>query len=178
MPQPELIRADPRADRDALIALNIEYLSWVFGQIEAEFGVPADAVVGMPVAQYVPGVIDKVCGDAPPKGIFYLVRVDGQLAGMGGLRCLPNGAAEIKRIFIRPALRGMKLGELVLARLLADAASFGYQAAYLDSGPFMQSAQRLYQAHGFVDCPPYDGVEVPAAVHAQWRFMRKALAQV
>ncbi len=175
MPDPEFVRADPLANRAELTALNVEYLSWVFSGIETAFGIAADAVVGMPAAQYVPGVIDKVCGEAPPRGIFYLLRVDGQLAGMGGLRRLPNGEAEIKRIFIRPAFRGMQLGERMLVRLLADAASFGYRAACLDSGPFMQSAQRLYAAQGFVDCAPYDGVEVPAALHERWRFMRRPL---
>lgn len=171
----ELIRADPAADRADLIALNVEYLSWVFAGIETLCGVPADAVVGMPAADYVPTVIDKVCGDPPPRGIFYLIRVDGQLAGMGGLRYLRDGAAEIKRIFIRPGFRGMKLGELALERLLLDAAAFGYGAAYLDTAPFMTAAQRIYAQHGFVDCPAYQGVEVPSEFHSQWRFMRKPL---
>lgn len=62
MQQPEFVCADPVADRAELIALNVEYLSWVFGEIETMFGVAADAIVGMPAREYVPTVIDKVCG--------------------------------------------------------------------------------------------------------------------
>jgi ribosomal protein S18 acetylase RimI-like enzyme len=39
---------------------------------------------------------------------------------MGGLRGL-GAAAEIKRIYLRPAFRGRGLGEAMLDRLLADA---------------------------------------------------------
>lgn len=175
MPQPEFIRADPVADRAGLIELNVEYLSWVFGEVEKSFGVPVDEVAGMPVIEYVPTVIDKICGSPPPQGIFYLIRVNGQLAGMGGLRRLWHEAAEIKRIYVRPAFRGMKLGETILKRLLSDATAFGYKAAYLDSGLFMTSAHRLYAAHGFVDCHAYAGVEVSSTFHGRWRFMQRPL---
>jgi len=168
-------RADPRTDRADLIQLNVEYLSWVFGEVEKSFGVPADAVVGMPVRDYVPTVIDKLCGAPPPKGIFYLIRVNGRLAAMGGLRYLSEHAAEIKRVYVRPDFRGMKLGEQILERLLSDAAAFGYQAVCLDTGMFMTAAHRLYESHGFVDCPAYEDVEVPSTFHAHWRFMKRTL---
>lgn len=171
----ELTRADPLLDRADLIQLNIEYLSWVFGEVEKTFGVPAGDVVGMPVDEYVPTIIDKVCGAPPPEGIFYLIRADGRLAGMGGLRCLSPGAAEIKRIYVRPEFRGMKLGQQMLERLLSDATSFGYRAVYLDTGLFMKSAHRLYEDYGFLDCTAYEGVEVPSVFHCQWRFMRRLL---
>ena len=171
----EFIAANVQLHRKQLIELNVEYLSWVFERIEAFFAIPADEVVGMPAADYVPTVIDKVCGDPPPKGIFYLVTVDGALAGMGGLRALGANTAEIKRIYFRPAFRGMQLGERMLQRLLADAKSFGYERACLDTGPFMTSAHRLYEAQGFSDCSAYDGAEVPAEFHARWRFMERGL---
>jgi len=56
----------------------------------------------MPAYEYVPKVIDKVCGSRPPKGIFYLVKVDGELAGMGGIRYVRENVCEIKRIYFRP----------------------------------------------------------------------------
>jgi GNAT superfamily N-acetyltransferase len=175
MPRLEFITADISIHRSALIALNIEYLSWVFKGIEQLFGVEANAIVGMPASEYVPTVIDKVCGDAPPKGVFYLLKIDGKLAGMGGLRFLGTGVAELKRIYIRPEYRGLKLGEQTLARLLSDARAFGYQSICLDSALFMQAAHRLYEKAGFTDCPPYAGSEVPSEFQARWRFMELAL---
>lgn len=172
----EFIVANALTDRDELIQLNVEYLAWVFNGIEEHFGVPADEVVGMPASDYVPTVIDKVCGDPPPKGVFYLLNVDGSLAGMGGLRFVTAGVAEIKRIYVRPAYRGMRLGNLLLQRVMSDATAFGYEKLCLDSGPFMKSAQRIYETAGFKDCDAYDGAEVPAEFRARWRFMERDLS--
>jgi GNAT superfamily N-acetyltransferase len=175
MTAPEFIIASITAHRDELIELNIEYVSWAMSEIKREFGVSAEDIVGMSASEYVHSVIDKVCGDPPPVGMFYLVRVGSQLAGMGGLRCLRPGVAEIKRIYIRPEFRGLSLGGLILERLLEYAKSFGYQRVCLESGPFMKSAHRLYERNGFTDCPIYEGVEVPPAFHGRWRFMERKL---
>jgi hypothetical protein len=45
----------------------------------------------------------------------------------------------------------------------------------LDSGPFMTSAHRLYEAEGFRDRPIYEGVEVTSELHHNWRFMEFSL---
>lgn len=175
MPHTVLTVASVATHRDALTELFVEYLTWVFAGVEAHLGVPADQINGMSVAQYVPTVIDKLCGNTPPEGVFYLIQVDGQWAGMGGLRRLQAGAAEFKRIYCRPAWRGMGLGERLLQRLLTDAQAFGYQRVYLDTAPFMAAALRLYQANGFADCAAYEGVEIPAELHSRWRFLVRAL---
>lgn len=169
--------ATPQANRDALLALNIEYMSWVAAGIEQSFGLTSQALLGMALPDYVASVIDKVCGEPPPRGAFYLVQVDGELTAMGGLRPLGDSVCEVKRIYVRPAFRGLQLGATILQRLLDDARAFGYQRVCLDSAPFMQSAHRVYAAHGFVDCAPYAGAEVPAVLHAGWRFMERALRQ-
>ncbi|MFY8043113.1 MAG: GNAT family N-acetyltransferase [Rhodoferax sp.] len=175
MPNHEFIAANIESHKDELILLNVEYISWVFEGIETLFGVPADQIVGMPANEYVPSVIEKVCGDPPPKGVFYLVKVDDKLAGMGGLRFLRSGVAEIKRIYFRPEFRGMQLGERMLGRLLADAKAFGYQTVCLDTALFMKSAHRIYETNGFSDCSAYEGTEVPSEFHTRWRFMERAL---
>lgn len=134
MQKREFVPADPVAHRSELIELNVEYLAWVFGEVEKSFGVPADQVVGMPVNEYVPTVIDKLCGDPAPVVCFYLVLLGGQVAGMGSLRRLRDDVFEIKRIHVRPKFRGLQLGDQLLARLLADAVNCGYPAVLLDSG--------------------------------------------
>nr|WP_295768970.1 GNAT family N-acetyltransferase [Rhodoferax sp.] len=169
--------ASPIAHRDAILRINIEYMAWVTAGIEKSFGLTSQALLGMDVAEYVAGVMDKVCGELPPRGAFYLVYVDGDLAGMGGLRPLGEGVGEIKRIYVRPTFRGMNLGQSILHRLLTDAHTFGYLHVCLDSAPFMQSAQRIYVAAGFVDRGPYEGLEVPELLHPGWRFMERIAAQ-
>ena len=175
MPSPRFRLAQPLADRAALLDINIEYVAWVFAEYESLLGIPPRDILGMEVADYVPTVIDKVCGDAPPRGVFYLAEDDaGQALAMGGLRHSSDGVAELKRVYVRPAGRGQRLGEAMVQRLLADARAFGYATVRLDTTPFMKSAQRLYESLGFVDCAPYP-VEMPEAFRASLRFMALAL---
>lgn len=175
MAQPRFIVADIRQHRAELLELNVEYVSWVFAQVDQHFGVRCAEVVGMPAAAYVDSVIDKICDRQPPEGIFYLVEAGGHLAGMGGLRALDDRLAEVKRIYVRPAFRGQRLGESILARVLADADAYGYTRMCLESGPFMTSAHRIYEGAGFVDRDPYMEAEVPVEFHAGWKFMEKRL---
>jgi len=155
--------------------LNLEYVSWVIAEFDREFGVSVESIVGMSARDYVAAVTDKVCGASPPVGVFYLVKIEGNLAGMGGLRCVQEGLAEIKRIYVRPQFRGIKLGERILVRLLEDAKNFGYPRICLESGPFMKFAHRLYEQHGFTDGPVYEGAEVPEQFYDRWRFMQRSL---
>ncbi len=176
MSSPAFRIADPFADRAALIALNIEYVTWVFAEIEKMSGLAARDILGAEVADYVPGVIDKVCGDVPPHGEFLLVELDGQPVAMGGLRRSADGVAELKRVYVRPAGRGRRLGEAIARRLVDDARAFGYRSVRLDTLPFMGAAQALYEAMGFVDCAPYP-VEMPEAARQHLRYMSLALSQ-
>ena len=63
----------------------------------------------MTIAEYVPTVLDAVCGDPPPRGVLYLVELDHQLAAMGGLRWNSPGVVEIKRVYVRPTHRRANL---------------------------------------------------------------------
>jgi len=167
--------ANPVTHRDALMGINMEYMAWVAAGIEQSFGLTSQALLGMALPDYVASVIDKVCGVSPPRGAFYLIYVGNDLAGMGALRPMGNGVCEVKRIYVRPAFRGLRLGDSILQRLLSDAQVFGYQRVRLDSAPFMRTAHRLYVNVGFVDRGPYEGLEVPVILHAGWRFMERAV---
>ncbi len=171
MTTPTFRIADRLADRQALIDVNVEYVTWVFAEIEARFALSARDILGMAVADYVPTIIDKVCGDPPPLGAFYLVEADGQVVAMGGLRRSGDGIAELKRVYVRPAGRGRRLGEALARRLVADARAFGYRAVRLDTLPFMHQAQALYETLGFVDCAPYP-IEMPEAFRESIRYMQ------
>jgi GNAT superfamily N-acetyltransferase len=173
--EPTFTPANPVDHRDALIALNIEYMSWAAIEFKSSFGIATEDALGMTIAEYVPTVLDKLCGEPPPRCIFYLVELDQHLVGMGGLRWSSPGVAEIKRIYVSPAYRGAKLGVTILQRLLTDAHDFGYERIRLDTAPFMHAAHKLYEATDFVDCAPYAESEVPAFLHPKWRFMEKVL---
>ena len=174
MSMPSFRLADPADDRAALVDINIEYVGWVFAEIEKMSGMTAREILGAEVADYVPTVIDKVCGDPPPRGAFYLVEHEDRVVAMGGVRRSEDGIAELKRVYVRPAGRGHGLGDALTRRLLADARAFGYRSVRLDTLPFMRRAQAVYESLGFVDCPPYP-IEMPEAFRAHVRYMALAL---
>src|SRR5437868_6870325 len=108
MTAPRFIAANLSDHRAELLALNVEYVSWVFAEVDAFFGIRCAQVVGMEAPDYVASVLDKICDRSPPEGVFYLISVHGQFAGMGGIRGLTADVAEIKRLYVRPLFRGAR----------------------------------------------------------------------
>lgn len=93
---------------------------------------------------------------ASPAGRLFLARCKAELAGCGALRPLQPGICEMKRLYVRPAFRGRKLGLALAGRLIAEAKSIGYDFMRLDTVPSqMGDANRMYDALGFYEIPPY-----------------------
>ncbi|MFC8943136.1 GNAT family N-acetyltransferase [Streptomyces griseoincarnatus] len=106
-----------------------------------------------------------------PSGVIGLAEVEGSVAGVAALRLQADGAAEIKRMFVRPQHRGAHLGSEMLDWLL-DLCRDELKAptVRLDSNRFMRDAHRLYESRGFVERSPYEGSEIPAELQHLWRF--------
>lgn len=94
---------------------------------------------------------------APPGGAMLLVRVDGEPAGIGGVRHLDTPVAEVKSMYVSPAHRGLGLGRRILAELHRVAAEAGCRAIRLDSNEFLLEAVGLYHAAGYREVGDYNG---------------------
>lgn len=92
---------------------------------------------------------------APPRGRLYLLRIDGEVEGCIALRPHGERDCEMKRLYVRPARRGVGAGRQLAERVIADAREIGYERMLLDTLDSMQTAQRMYESLGFVDGQPY-----------------------
>ncbi len=104
---------------------------------------------------------------AAPRGTLLLAHVDGAPAACCALRPLdsvdhPN-AAEMKRLFVRPAYRRLGLGRDLADAVLDAARTLGYSCVLLDTLDDMEAARTLYKELGFVEVEPYYYNPIPGA---------------
>jgi ribosomal protein S18 acetylase RimI-like enzyme len=92
---------------------------------------------------------------AEPEGTILLAVVDNEPAGVVGLRPLDGTICEMKRLYVHPAHRGLKLGRLLADHILSEARDRGYTHMRLDTLPNMEAARMLYASMGFSVIPAY-----------------------
>jgi ribosomal protein S18 acetylase RimI-like enzyme len=93
---------------------------------------------------------------APTGALFLAETADGTCVGCAALRRGPEaGVGEIKRLYVRPGVRGLGIGERLSQAVIAAARRAGYTALVLDTLPTMAAAQELYRRLGFVVTAPY-----------------------
>lgn len=101
----------------------------------------------------------------PPEGRLYLADCDGELAGCVGLRRLDRENCEMKRLYVRPAFRGKRIGRLLVEKILSDAREIGYAHMLLDTLPFLESAIRMYRSYGFYEIKRYNDSPLENSVY-------------
>lgn len=96
-----------------------------------------------------------------------------ELLGIGALRRLEADHAEVKSMRTAAAHLRRGVARAILAHLIALARAEGLARVSLETGtaPMFDAANRMYEAAGFVDCPPFGGY--PPSRHN--RFMTLAL---
>lgn len=96
---------------------------------------------------------------APPRGALLLAWAGQELVGCCALRPLdtvdyPN-ACEMKRLYVRPALRGCGVGRRLAEAVMTAAQQADYATLLLDTLSEMETARAMYQDLGFTEVPPY-----------------------
>ena len=96
---------------------------------------------------------------AGPSGALLVALVDGQPAGCGAMRALPDAdypnACEMKRLYVRRGFRRFGLGRRLAQALIELARQARYSTLLLDTLDDMEAARELYASLGFDDIPPY-----------------------
>ena len=126
------------------------------------------------------GMADSVDLDpqvyASPTGIFFVGYVEGQPAGCAGARWSDRQlkVVEIKKIFLRPEVRGRGFGGVLLSGVESWATAQGACEAILETGVRNAAAIGLFESHGFQPMASYVAGRDPAVNRA----FNKHLAQV
>lgn len=91
-----------------------------------------------------------------PNGVLLIARVNGEAAGLGGVRYLDTEIAEVKSMYVAPAFRGTGLGRQILTRLDEIALERGCRAVRLDTSDYLTPAVGLYRSAGYREVPAYN----------------------
>ena len=89
----------------------------------------------------------------PPAGVMVRATLDGTPVACGALRMLDERTGELKRMYVDPAVRGLKLGAAILDALEHEAAALGARELCLETGSRQTAAIGLYEKAGYVPTP-------------------------
>lgn len=94
---------------------------------------------------------------ALPTGAFVVARHGDVLVGCAGVRMVPGmeGVAELKRMFVRPYVRGAGVGARLLAAAESAARGLGASVVRLDTRLDLVEARSLYVRAGYAEVPAF-----------------------
>ena len=92
----------------------------------------------------------------PPRGWFFLARLDGRPVGCGALVRLGAGEGEVKRVWTAPDARGLGVAKRLVAAIEAQAREAGMALLKLDTNRALNEAHALYRKLGYVEIARYN----------------------
>jgi len=102
---------------------------------------------------------------ARPGGVVLIAWDGDKAAGAVAYRMVEPGVCEMKRLYVRPALRGRDIGRELANELIEDARARGYRTMLLDTLASMSKARTLYRDLGFVPVAPYYDNPLPGTLY-------------
>ena len=91
-----------------------------------------------------------------PEVRFFVARAESAAVGCGALWVRPDrGYGEVKRMFVRPEARGMRIGARLLEAIVEEARREGLAVLRLETGVRSEAALGLYRAVGFAERGPF-----------------------
>ncbi len=90
-----------------------------------------------------------------PGGQMLLATLEGAPVGCAGLRRIDERTAELKRMYVRPHVRGRGIARALLAACERHARELGYQQIWLETGTMQPEAVSLYLTCGYEPVPAF-----------------------
>ncbi len=87
--------------------------------------------------------------------VFFVIRVDKEPAGCGGIQLYGDEYGELKRMYVRSEYRRLGLGKQLVTQLCSYALDQGVHYVRLETGVHQQEAIGLYEGMGFRRIPPF-----------------------
>jgi GNAT superfamily N-acetyltransferase len=105
---------------------------------------------------------------ARPDGRLFLARIGEADAGCVAVRRIEPQVCEMKRLYVRQAMRGQGIGRRLAGAAIAAAREIGYATMRLDTiEPLMPEAVALYRQLGFRPTSPYTANPVEGALYME-----------
>jgi ribosomal protein S18 acetylase RimI-like enzyme len=98
-----------------------------------------------------------------PRGVLLVARLRGAAIGCGALKLHGREPAEIKRMWVAPAARGLGVGRRLLRELEEHARRRGAKLARLETNRALTEAIDLYRSAGYDEVAPFN--DEPYADH-------------
>ena len=99
----------------------------------------------------------------PPAGILLIARLRDRPVGCAALKFHVDAPAELKRMWITPAVRGLGLGRRLLGEMEQHAREAGVAVLRLETNRSLSEAITLYRRAGYVEVAAFN--EEPYAHH-------------
>jgi len=91
-----------------------------------------------------------------PRSVYWIAEENGVMAGGCGIYPtpgLPEGCAELVKLYLLPAFRGKGIGRALMEKCFESAREMDYTRLYLESLPELAKAVSMYVKSGFSHIP-------------------------
>ena len=105
-----------------------------------------------------------------PESCVLLAKYQENIAGCVAIEKLSDDTCEMKRLYIKPSFRGLKIGKALAEEVIEQARKTGYTHMRLHFiAP--RIAETLYRSLGFAEIDPYEDVPIPNAVFMELKLV-------
>lgn len=105
-----------------------------------------------------------------PQGEVLVAMEDDVVLGLVAYHRHSAVRCEMKRLYVTPSARGLRVGDALVERIVECARVAGYEEMVLDTLIPMKAAIHLYKKYGFEECEPYYDNPMPDVI-----YMKKSL---